>query len=152
MVKAPSSYNRLMQRLAVSPVAVPPNFLERLRRNINKRYGRPSTPDVGEIASFISTIYSTSQALYPETIHKKIAISSPAIPALAIWDVNDAIEHVGLTSWLLTDGGGLYPGILSMGRAASGGWDIGLCDNYRKIYHCQAEAREKPIETVYTIS
>ena len=141
-----------MQRLAVSPEAKPPNFMERLCRKVNKWYGRPSTPDVGEIASFISTIHSTSQNLYPELIHKRVAISTPAIPSLPIWDLNDAIEHAGLSSWLLTDDGVLYPGILSMGKAASGSWGIGLCTHYRKIYHCEAEGRQRPHETVYTIS
>jgi len=141
-----------MQRLAVSPMANPPNFFQRFNRKLNKWYDKPSTPDVGVLASLISELYLTSQSLYPEIIHNKVVVSSPYIPSLPIWDLNDAIEYAGLKSWLLTDGRGLYPGILSTGKAASGGWGIGLCENYRRIYACQAEARERPFEVVYTIS
>lgn len=75
--------------------------------------------------------------------------SFPFFPALQSRDLNDALEHAGLDSWLTFPT--TYPERLSPSRAAFGASGRRLCANYKNMYECDDELEEVPAETVYYV-
>lgn len=146
-------------------------------RWVNKKLGRPATPDVGILGTFLRRLAKESFAVLdtrkkeaaaaeeeelggsspsPSSLllldhdNSNIAISSPLFPALTSRDLNDALEYAGLQSWLVVPT--TYPERLSPSRAAFGARGRGLCANYRNLYECDDEFEEVPAETVYYVS
>ncbi len=94
-----TEYQALMERLADAPPAVPPGRLASWRRWWNKKRGRPSTPEVGVLASLLAALRSeASSALARPVTH--VAVTLLPIAAIARQDLADALEHAGLHHWL----------------------------------------------------
>ncbi|KAK1765028.1 hypothetical protein QBC33DRAFT_517234 [Phialemonium atrogriseum] len=70
-------------------------------------------------------------------------------PATPDEDLNDAIEHAGLDSWLTLPMP--YPQRLVESRAAFAGSGYGLCQNYKDLYRCEEEYESMAWETVYFV-
>lgn len=127
-------------------------------RWLNKKLGRPATPEVGILGSFI---HQLSLASHPpllavlqnsaiDTNNPVVVVTPPPFPALRPADLNDAIEYAGLQSWLSPESSSLR--VLSESNSAFGAHGYGLCQNYKDHDDCEDEYYELPHERVYFVS
>ncbi|KAL4916200.1 hypothetical protein BDW62DRAFT_186605 [Aspergillus aurantiobrunneus] len=157
-VEATDDFKDLFVRLSKSPPA-PPSDWESFKRWLNKKLGRPATPEVGILGDFLHKLSLASHSALQackgtlnetETDSDTVVVSAPLFPALTQEDLNDALEYTGLRSWLTLPIP--YPQRLSESRAAFGANGFGLCQNYKDLYDCKDEYEELPWEIVYYVS
>lgn len=125
-------------------------LFDEIKRRWNRLLGRPSTTEIGIIASFLSEIKTKVQELTGLSVDQAVI----AIPNLFETDniqrqqfqldVDEASTHAGIKpifepNWISAASAGV----------ASQGW--GLCSNYTDILTCEAEEETMPIETVLTV-
>ncbi|KAI0004847.1 hypothetical protein F4779DRAFT_58711 [Xylariaceae sp. FL0662B] len=144
-------YTALMARLASAPEPPPLGNWERWRRSINKRLGRPATPDVGILTGMLIELReAVASALAPSPLPERVAVSHPPISGLAAWDLTDALEHAGLGSWFPSKWpvqAGLYPKRLTEAHAAFAARGLGLCADYKDLFECWEEEEQMPTHT-----
>lgn len=146
---ADPDYVELMLRLHQLPIPPPLSQGQLLKRWLNKSLGRPATPDVGILGSFIQQLSRASTVMLHDRIDR-VVMTAPPFPALTQQDINDAMEYAGLQSWLTLPFP--YPRRLSSSRAAFGAHGHGLCHDYKDLYNSKDEEDEMPLETVYFVS
>lgn len=147
-------YVALMARLANSSESPRhPGYWENWRRSINKRLGRPATPDVGILAEmFIALRDAVASAHGPGAAPvDKVAVSHPPIKGLAAHDLLDALEYAGLGSWLAhheNRQAGTYPERLTEAHAVFAAHGLGLCNDYKNLFECWEEEEQMQLHTV----
>ncbi|RYP37318.1 hypothetical protein DL767_002961 [Monosporascus sp. MG133] len=165
-VQADFSYRELMLRLSRAATVPGPAKGNTLLRWLNKKLGRPATPDVGLLGSFLRQLSDATFDVYHAaalggirtSVHStghvavKVAVATPLFPALTPRDLKDALEFAGMGSWI---GGALpipYPQRLSGSREAFAASWLGLCSNFKNFYACEDELEEAPAEMVFYAS
>lgn len=158
IIPATPDYIALMERLVKSPRPPPLTEWQKWRRSINKKLGRPATPDVGILAGmFISLRDATSVRV--GTAIDRVAVSHPPIPGLSIYDIHDALEYANLRPWLTFDlprarpvrpgtSEGTYPWDLTEGHAVFAAHKEGLCKSYKDPLECLREEEQMKRYTV----
>ncbi|OAA57198.1 chitinase [Cordyceps fumosorosea ARSEF 2679] len=146
-------YSSLMLSKADGPYPPPLTRMERMRRNMNKRFGRPATPEVGIIARHLAQLRRATQKRLPGQDTSFVAISLAPILGLRLEDLEDALIHIGLESWTRSDNveAGLYPPLLMDPYAAYAARGRGLCRHYKDLFQCWEEEKTFPEETLLTV-
>ena len=116
---------------------------------MNKLLGRPSTPDVGKIASLIQTLLDTAQDKLPSLNITRALIAVPDTPGLTYADLEDAMEHLGLTLISTHKHIGSTVSELS---AAYAGSNKGLCKHYTNLDTCEDEEADMPTSQILALS
>ncbi|KAL2038571.1 hypothetical protein N7G274_008619 [Stereocaulon virgatum] len=151
MLHAQPNYIDLLTRLA--QLASPPQSSpwSRYLRRLNRILGRPATKDVGILSTLIGSLATTTAHELNRTLNR-VVVATPDFPALTSEDLNDAIEYVGLESWLVYPIP--YPKMLYTANAAFAGSGRGLCTEWRNIYACGDEVMDGdiPMERVFAVS
>ena len=82
----------------------------------------------------------------------RVVVTTPQFPALTRDDLEDAIEYVGLSSWLRYPLP--YPTSLYAPNAAYAANGHGLCKEWENLYACleEAEEGEIPLEQVFAVT
>lgn len=149
MVPAQSEYTDLFLRLAQLASRPKPWPWSRHLRRLNKKLGRPATKDVGVLSTLIDSLAKTTANVLNQTLNR-IVVTAPDLPALTMDDINDAIEHAGLRSWLI------YPmpspEQLYTANAAFAGMGHGLCGAWWDIGACQDEIMDGDIPTEHVLA
>lgn len=129
-----------MARLVDSPKPPPPTYWERWRRSVNKKLGRPATPDVGTLAGMLMALRDAVSLALARPL-ASVAVSHPPVSGLAAYDLADALEHAGLRPWLTSEPAeaGLYPARLTEAHAVFAAYGQGLCNNYKDLFECWEE-------------
>ncbi|KAI5465034.1 hypothetical protein BGZ63DRAFT_336296, partial [Mariannaea sp. PMI_226] len=161
LVAASPEYISLMARLVASPKPPPLSRWSKWRRSINKKLGRPATPDVGTLAHMLVALRNaTWLALAVDAQLDRVTVSHPPISGLTEYDMSDALEHVGLRPWLSSHlprpkigwpplpEAGMYPTHLTEGHAVFAAYKHGLCKNYKNLFDCWDEEERMPLEMV----
>lgn len=150
VVHAQPAYTDLFTRLAQLASRPHPSLWSRYLRRLNKILGRPATKDVDILSSLIESLAKITAKELNQTLNK-VVVALPDLPALTSEDINDAIEHAGLKSWLVYPIP--YPKMLYTANAAFAGSGRGLCSEWWNIYACQDEAMDGdiPMERVLTV-
>ncbi|KXX75399.1 hypothetical protein MMYC01_208133 [Madurella mycetomatis] len=141
-----------MARLVNSPKPPPLTYWEKWRRSMNKKLGRPATPDVGTLAGMLMILRDTVSRALASPLDS-IAVSHPPISGLAAYDLSDALEHAGLQSWLTSEPAeaGLYPARLTEAHAVFAAYGQGLCNNYKDLFECWEEEERMVHHTVLLV-
>ncbi|GAB1316056.1 hypothetical protein MFIFM68171_06266 [Madurella fahalii] len=141
-----------MARLVDSPKPPPPTSWEKWRRSLNKKLGRPATPDVGILAGMFMALRDAVSLALASPLDS-VAVAHPPIPGLAAYDVADALEYAGLRSWLTSEtaGAGLYPARLTEAHAVFAAEGQGLCNNYKDLFECWDEQERMVHHTVLLV-
>ncbi|KAJ4303942.1 hypothetical protein N0V88_001543 [Collariella sp. IMI 366227] len=144
-VPASSDYQALISRLHNTAPPASPSRLERLQRWWNKYRGLPATPEVGILASLLSSLKSTTSAALSTSPITHVAITHPPIPALfTSLNLADAFLHAGLQHNWLGDARGMQPKHISQSHATLAGNGMGLCESYTDLLRCWGEGAEMP--------
>lgn len=159
LVAASPDYMALMARLVTSPKPPPLSRWSKWRRSINKKLGRPSTPDVGTLAGMLVSLRDATLLTLASPLDR-VAVSHPPIPGLTEYDLSDALEHASLRPWLSSrlprpkigwpplPEAGMYPAHLTEGHAVFVAHKHGLCENYKNLFDCWDEEEQMPLEMV----
>ncbi|WAO86190.1 Hypothetical protein NCS54_00345200 [Fusarium falciforme] len=156
-----------MARLVDSPEAPPLNRWSKWHRSINKKLGRPATPDVGTLAEMFTSLRdAATAALTPSSPLDRVVVTTPPIPGLADYDLIDALEYASLRPWVCSDfceelpyadpgfpfGPGVgYPEELTEAHAVMAAHGLGLCENYDNLDLCFDEEQSMPLEKVMVV-
>lgn len=156
-----------MARLVDSPKAPPLSRWSKWRRSINKKFGRPATPDVATLAEMIASLRdAASTALAPSSPLDRVVITTPPIIGLADYDLIDALEYASLRPWVCFDfceelpyadpgfpfGPGVgYPEEVTEAHAVMAAHGVGLCENYDNLDLCFDEEQSMPLEKVMVV-
>ncbi|KAM5345185.1 hypothetical protein ACJ41O_011047 [Fusarium nematophilum] len=156
-------YAAVMARLVASPKPPPPGRWSKWRRSINKKLGRPATPDVGTLADMLASLRDAAGASLGTSLDR-VAVTSPPIAGLADYDMLDALQHANLRPWLAATSGlpysepeppfypaGQYPEELSEAYAVMGAYGIGMCKRYWNVFGCDEENSRRPTEKVMVV-
>lgn len=135
----------MMVRLSDSTPGSSDGFWERFRRRTNKLLGRPATVDVGTLSSLLTQLRDKTEEQLRKPL-ESIVVVSPNLRGLRSEDFNDAIEYAGLKSLM-----GVFPSRIPDTPAAFAGNGFGLCSNYTRLYECEKEEEEMPLEQVPAI-
>ncbi|KAF5557650.1 chitinase [Fusarium phyllophilum] len=160
-IPASPEYAALMKRLASSPPPSPLSRWEKLRRSLNKKIGRPATPDVGIIASMLVSLRDVTSTAVTSPMDR-VAVSHSQIQGLAEPDLWDALEYAHMRPWVaaglprpkvvlpLPLAGG-YPSRLLESYAVFAGHGKGLCKHYKNFWQCEEEQDNVPLETTLVV-
>ncbi|KAH6669265.1 hypothetical protein B0J14DRAFT_641177 [Halenospora varia] len=162
-VVASPDYTTFLSRLVDAPGPPALTFLEKWRRSLNKKLGRPATPEVGVLADMLlslrdETVAALSPSLGPSFHLDYVAITGPPLSGLRREDLSDALEYAGLRSWLDPPQpgqgiqAGMYPEVLGEAHAAVVADGNGLCANYRNLFVCWDEEERMPSNLVLVAS
>ncbi|KAF4991803.1 hypothetical protein FDECE_13914 [Fusarium decemcellulare] len=156
-------YAALMARLVVSPKAPPLSRWDKWRRSINKKFGRPATPDVGTLAEMLVSLRDAAFTALGSPLDR-VALAGPLIPGLADYDTLDALEHANLRPWVAPNEdlpfseppwplrpAGIYLEELTEAHAVMGAHGLGLCKNYHNLWDCTDEEFAMPLEKVMVV-
>ncbi|SPJ74978.1 uncharacterized protein FTOL_04709 [Fusarium torulosum] len=160
VIAATSDYAALMARLAISPPPPPLSRWEKWRRSLNKKIGRPATPNVGVIASMLISLRDAASTAVDTP--DRVAVSHPRIQGLAEYDLWDAIEFAHLRPWVAADlprpkldfplpAAGAYPDQLTEAHAVFAAHGKGLCEHFKHYWNCQEEEYKVPLETTLVV-
>lgn len=116
---------------------------------MNKLLGRPSTPDVGTIASLIQTLLVAAQDKVAPLSIDRALVTIPDTPGLTHADLEDAMEHLGL---ILVSTHKHIPSTVSEVSAAYAGSNMGLCTHYADIDTCEDEEADMSISHILALS
>lgn len=123
--------------------------IESAKRRMNKLLGRPSTPNVGTIASLIQRLLVNAQdKVIPLSITCAL-ITIPDTPGLTHADLGDAMEYLGLT---LISTHKHIPSTVSELSAAYAGSNLGLCTHYTNVDTCEDEEADIPTSHILALS
>ncbi|KJK75904.1 hypothetical protein H634G_09269 [Metarhizium anisopliae BRIP 53293] len=149
-ISAEHEYQALMLRLTTAPRPEPLSSWEKLSRTINKSLGRPATADVGILARHLGRLRDAAQRRLPGQDVDSVAISLSPVRGLRLEDVEDALTHVGLKSWIRSDHvqAGLYPTLLTEPHAVYAAHGQGLCHDYKNLFECWEEEEHFARETL----
>ncbi|KAM5375293.1 hypothetical protein ACJZ2D_006122 [Fusarium nematophilum] len=104
--------------------------------SINKKLGRPATPDVGTLAEMFASLRdAATTALAPSSPLDRVAVTTPPMPGLADYDLVDALEYAKLTE----------------AHAVMAAHGLGLCENYDNMDLCTEEELLMPLEKVMVV-
>ncbi|KAF5672421.1 chitinase [Fusarium circinatum] len=160
-ISANPEYAALMKRLANSPPPSPISRWEKLRRSVNKKIGRPATPDVGIIATMLVSLRDVTSVAVTSPLDR-VAVSHSRIQGLAEPDLWDALEYARIRPWVaaglprpkvvlpLPAAGG-YPSQLLESYAVFAGHGKGLCKHYKNFWQCAEEQDNVPLETTLVV-
>ncbi|KAF5230943.1 hypothetical protein FANTH_13593 [Fusarium anthophilum] len=160
-IPATPEYAELMKRLANSPPPPPLSRWEKLRRSVNKKIGRPATPDVGIIATMLLSLRDVTSTAVASPLDR-VAVSHSRIQGLAEPDLWDALEYARIRPWVaaglprpkvvlpLPAAGG-YPSQLLESYAVFAGHGKGLCKHYKNFWQCAEEQDNVPLETTLVV-
>ena len=150
-VSASPAYAELLARLSQSTAPPKPSKLQQYLRRLNKLLGRPATPDVGTISALISCLRGEAETRLNHALDR-VVVTTPQFPGLTREDLEDAIEHAGLKSWL--EYPLPYPTMLYAPNAAFAANGQGLCNAVDNIYACLEEAEDGdiPLEQVFAVT
>lgn len=168
-VQANADYLALISRLASPPSPLPetPASLldwlylnlprlasihdswEKWRRWLNKKLGRPATPDVAILSNLFQGLKEATERELSQSL-SHVAVSAPSLPSLTPEDINDALDYLGLRSWM--DDSPFYPPRIVEADAVYAAYGNGLCTKYQDLFRCWDEFDELPTPTVLFIS
>lgn len=162
-VIASPNYNALLAHLVDAPAPPALTFGEKWRRSLNKMLGPPATLDVGILADmFLSlrdqSVATLSPSFGPSFRLDSVVVMYSPLSGLRGEDLDDALEHASLRSWLDAPQpgkglkAGMYPGILDEAQAAFAADGNGLCADYRDLFACWAEEEDMPSHVVLVAS
>ncbi|KAH8657490.1 hypothetical protein BGZ60DRAFT_416034 [Tricladium varicosporioides] len=162
-VIASPDYTNFLSRLVDTPRPPALTFLEKWRRSLNKRLGRPATPEVGVLAGVLlslrdETVAALSPSLGPSFRLDYVAVTGPPLSGLRREDLSDALEYASLRSWLDPPQpgqglqAGMYPEALGEAHVAVAADGNGLCVNYRDLFMCWDEEERMPSNIVLIAS
>lgn len=123
--------------------------IESAKRRMKKLLGRPSTPDVGTIASLIQPLLVNAQDKVTPLGIIRALVTIPDTPGLTHADLGDAMEHLGLT---LISTHKHIPSAVSELSAAYAGSNIGLCTHYADVDTCEDEEADMPTSHILALS
>lgn len=149
MVYGNAEYVAMMQRLSKSTSKPIDSLYRKYLRRLNKVLGRPSTQDVGIISDVVSKLKVAAENQLSASIDR-VVVTTPRFEALTSEDLNDALEHSGLRSWLIYSLP--YPTRISEANAAFAANGNGLCKQYTNLYECQEETEDMPLHQVYAVT
>ncbi|MCJ1265187.1 hypothetical protein MMC22_005062 [Lobaria immixta] len=149
MVDGSDEYLAMMQRLSKFTAKPRESLYQRYLRRLNKALGRPATQDVGILSSVLSKLKAETENQLSTSIDR-VVVSTPRFEALTEEDLHDALEYVGLRSWLIYSVP--YPDRMSEAHAAFAGNGNGLCKQYTNLYECQEEYEDMPHHRVYAVT
>lgn len=114
--------------------------------------GLPATPEVAAIAGMLTPLRDAAVATLGFTLDK-VVISYPVFPGLPRHDIDDALDFVGLRSWLSEKqaGAGLYPTLLTEAHAVYAAYGKGLCQNHKNLFDCWEEEENMPSEQLLVL-
>ena len=136
----------MMQRLAAAPKSTR-TFLDRQRRWLNKKLGRPATQDVGTLSEMILSLKTATEEEIKRPMDR-VVVAVPLLLALTDEDIDDALEYSRLRP-IMVDGVTSRLGEADALFAANG---KGLCKNHKNNFACQDEAESRPLHQVFTVS
>jgi hypothetical protein len=150
-IPASAAYARLLTRLSQSTVRPKPSKLQQYLRGLNKRLGRPATADVGTVSALLSSLRGEVETRLNHTLNR-VVVTAPQFPGLTREDLEDAVEHAGLKSWL--EYMIPYPQMLYAPNAAFAANGRGLCVELDNLYACleEAEVGDIPLEHVFAVT
>lgn len=149
MVDGNAEYLAMMQRLSNSTSKPSDILYRRYLRRLNKVLGRPSTQDVGILSGVLSKLKVAAENQLSTSIDR-VVVTTPRFEALTTEDLNDALEYLGLRSWLIYPLP--YPTQISEANAAFAANGNGLCKKYTDLYECQEETEDMPLHQVYAVT
>ncbi len=143
-------YRSLLVRLANAEPPAPLTFWEKLSRSVNKSLGRPATADVGVLARHVAQLRDAAQSRLPGEDVGSVAVSLTPVRGLRIQDLEDALAHAGVKSWMQSDDvqAGLYPAALTEPHAVYAAHGRGLCRDYKDLFECWEEEEQFTEETL----
>lgn len=120
-------------RQLIDDYAEPPRYspLERWRRWWNKRNGQPATDKTSILSRLLRDLKNATEAILGQPIDR-VAFTSPSLAGLMTDDVNDALEFLGLRSWI--DDSDYYPDHILEADAVYAANGYGLCNNYHDLF------------------
>lgn len=149
MIHGSAEYLALMQRLSEINSKPKESFYQRYLRRLNKALGRPATQAVGILSTVLSGLKTATETQLGVSLDR-VVVTTPRLEALTSEDINDALEYVGLRSWLIYPLP--YPTRISEVNAAFAANGDGLCKQYTNVYECQDEAENMPLHQVYAVT
>ncbi|KAI1378073.1 hypothetical protein F4677DRAFT_414369 [Hypoxylon crocopeplum] len=143
-----------MARLAHLPRPPSESLLDQWRRSINKRFGRPATPNVAVLASMLVALRDASTTALG-TPNDRVAVTYPTVlTKLTDVDVTDALDYANLRPWLGAEpaephnDAGMNPSRLSEACTVAASHGLGLCSNFKDLFECWEEEQRMPTHTV----
>lgn len=103
------------------------------QRWVNKKLNYPTTPDVSILSTLLADLKDATERELSQPL-ARVAITTPSIPALTPEDINDALEYVGLASWMGEPE--FYPSRIVEADAVNAATGHGLCSNYKDLFSC----------------
>lgn len=121
----------------------------KLRRWLNKKLGRPVTHEVAILSDLIQGLKKATERELSQSL-SHVAVTAPSLPSLTPEDINDALDYLGLRSWM--DDSPWYPPRIVEEDAVYATNGNGLCTKYQDLFECWDEFDELPTPTVLFIS
>lgn len=116
----------------------------RARRYWNKRLGRPATPDVAILASFLGQIKGATEKELGSQVSDVFPVF-PILVALDQDDIQDSLDHAGL-NWLNADRQWFH--ISYETNAAFAGLGYGVCESWTDALKCAREEKLRHFEHI----
>jgi hypothetical protein len=136
----------MMQRLAHAAKPTR-SFLDKQRRWLNKKLGRPATQDVGTLSEMILSLKTATEEEIKRSMDR-VVVAVPLLPALTDEDIDDALEYSRLRT-IMINGVTSRLGEADALFAANG---KGLCKKHKNNFECDDEAEGWPLHQVFTVS
>lgn len=129
-------------RQLIDDYAEPPRYspLERWRRWWNKRNGQPATSKASILSRLLRDLKDATETILGQPIDR-VAFTSPSLAGLVTDDVNDALEFLGLRSWI--DDSDYYPDHILEADAVYAANGYGLCNDYHNLFECWDEFEDQ---------
>jgi hypothetical protein len=147
-ISARPEYVDLLSHLVTTSEPPPLTTYQKYIRWLNKKLGHPPTVQVGILSSLITDLSAEIKSSYPSITLNNVVVTAPLVPALTQLDLNDAIEHASLQSWLTK---WPSPPKLSESRAQFAAEGNGLCKTYQNQADCDEEEVDMVWETAYFV-
>jgi len=127
-ISARPEYIDPLSFLVAAPEQQPLTTYQKYLRWVNKKFGHPSTPQVGILSRLIADLSAEINVSFPNITLNKVVVTVPLVPALTQLDLNNAIEYAGLHTWPVSYT--IAPPRLSEFRANFAREGNGLCKTY----------------------
>ena len=148
-LRAREDYKDLLRKLSSLQAPPPQMWYEKWQRWMNKKRGRPATPEIGILSSMLRDLAVATSALLHLPSIGKVVVAAPLLEAITGENLNDAIEYAGMSHWL--DEEIRWPKYFGEMRAAHASNGLAICHDWRNTYNCQDEVDEWPVDTVYSV-
>ncbi|KAF4450463.1 hypothetical protein F53441_6462 [Fusarium austroafricanum] len=159
VIPATPDYEALMFLLTNMDWPPPPlTKWQRWKRAINKKIGRPATPDVGVLGAMLVSLRDATVVNGPLD---RVAVSHPRVNGLVEEDIWDALEYARLRPWVADlprpkpflpwPDAGAYPTQLTEAHAVLAAHGKGLCKHYKHYWECEEELSKAPLETTVVV-